>query len=646
MDFSNLSFATPWVLWGLALLPLTWLLYAFFYRKNRSLHRLEEFIDPELMKYLLVNPASKVTSIWKTLVIWSFVWALLTVSLAGPRWSYREIETYTSDQNLIILLDLSQSMNADDVKPSRMVRARQKIEDILNQAKGVQVGLVAFAADPHMITPLTQDTNTIKHLLPSLDTSLVHVQGSRLGPALEMAETMFSSSPGENQAVLVVSDGGFEDASALKVAQSMSDKGINIYTMGVGTTAGAPVRDRKGNFIKKGGSTVLSKLDKDRLKQLSQVGGGRYLESNLAGNEELYILNDLKSRATAMQELKRKTRLWDEEFYWFIIPALPFILLWIRRGHIIPIFILIMTPALGLEAAGIDQYFMNSQQLGVQALEEKDYDAAHQHFDDPYRKGVAQYRAGNFAEAEAHFNESTRPEVAMDAAYNAGNALAFQEKFEEAIKQYEEVLKKWPDHQKARENLEIVKKILEQQEQEKNENEESGDSDDQESDDKSDQGKQSDQPDDKDSSDKNQESEDQQDSGEQESDEQKDQGDQDQESDKQDDKEGAGQQDEGQQEEPGEQQPDDTSDQSGEEEQEQKDGKGQEQEQEQEALPQEEQSEPATDDQGQDSQEKSQEDQDADQWLNRMNQEPTEFLRNKFYIESMRKGTKEAVDPW
>ncbi|MEM1282697.1 MAG: VWA domain-containing protein [Chlamydiota bacterium] len=642
MDSNNLSYAHQWVLWGLTLIPLVWLFYAFFYRTIRPQQKLEEFIDKHLIKYLLVSKSGKNPSVWKTLVFWSFAWALLIIALAGPRWSYREIETYSSDQNLIILLDLSQSMDADDVKSSRLVRARQKIEDLLNQSQGVQIGLIAFAADPHMITPLTQDTKTIKHLLPSLDTNLVHVQGSRLGPALEMAETMFASSPGENQAILVVSDGGFEDSSALRKAQSMSDKNIKIYSMGVGTAAGAPVRDQKGNFVKKGGSTILSKLEKEKLQQLSQVGGGRYLEANLARDDEALLLNDLKSRAANIQELKRKIRLWDEQFYWFILPVLPLILFWIRRGHIIPLLFIIFTPTCGLDAADIGHYFMNSQQLGAQALEEEDYDKAQNHFEDPYRKGVAQYRAGNYAEAESHFRDSTRPEVEKNASYNIGNALVFQDKLEEAIKQYEAVLKKWPDHQKAIDNLEIVKKMLEQEEEKNQENEDSGDTDQNESDDRSEKGKDSDQQDDKESSQQNEPSNDQQDPGEQDSKEQKNTGDNAKDSEQGEDQEGIGEQDQEKEKQSGEEETDQNPEQGQDLEQQ----KGESQEQEKESSLQEKNLHESASEMEQSQNEQSQEDRDADQWLNRMHQEPTEFLRNKFYIESTRKGTKEAVDPW
>ena len=115
---------------------------------------------------------------------------------------------------LVILLDLSKSMDAQDVKPSRLERAKQEIADILDMNHKVKIGLVAFAAVPHMVVPVTEDMATLRTLLPYLETDLVHVQGSRLKPAIEMATGMLGNELGDQRSILVVSDGGFEDTAA------------------------------------------------------------------------------------------------------------------------------------------------------------------------------------------------------------------------------------------------------------------------------------------------------------------------------------------------------------------------------------------------------------------------------------------------
>ena len=224
--------------------------------------RLEKFIDSHLLPYLFIGQTTKKKSFWKPLFAWTIAWALLTCALAAPRWAFHEIETFSKDQSLVIVLDLSKSMNATDIKPSRLARAKQKIEDLILQSKGVKVGLIAFAADPHMITPLTEDTETIRYLLPTVDTDLVYIQGSKLTPALEMAAAMLDAEPGSNKAIVVISDGGFEDAGAIKTAKKLAGKGIVIYTMGVGTIEGAPIQDHEGTIVKKNGNPVFQSSKK------------------------------------------------------------------------------------------------------------------------------------------------------------------------------------------------------------------------------------------------------------------------------------------------------------------------------------------------------------------------------------------------
>ena len=138
-------------------------------------------------------------------------WVFGVVAMAGPRWNYVDEPTFEVARDLVIVLDLSQSMNAKDVKPSRIARAREEIEDLLDMSRGISIGLVAYAAVPHMVTPLTDDVRTIKNLLPELNTSLVTIQGDRLRPALEMAAGMLTAESGDNKSILVISDGGFQE---------------------------------------------------------------------------------------------------------------------------------------------------------------------------------------------------------------------------------------------------------------------------------------------------------------------------------------------------------------------------------------------------------------------------------------------------
>lgn len=653
INIENLHFANPAWLWGIVAVPVVWLLFVLFYRPYHPLKKLEQFIDSHLLPFLLIGNQKGNRSYVKALILWSFVWACLTLSLAGPRWNFREIEVLSKDQSLVILLDLSESMNANDIKPSRLIRAKQKIEDLLNKSTGVKIGLVAFAADPHMISPLTDDKETIRHLLPSLDTNLIYIQGSKLSSALDMASVMLDSEPGTNKAVLVISDGELEDGSALASAKKIAAKGVHIYSMGVGTTEGAILQDKEGNSIRKNGSPILSKLMKSQLEEISKIGKGRYL--NPYGEEEEVILKQLSDRANAMNAGKTN-RLWDEGYYVFIFPVLPIFLWWFRKGVMFLIPFLVLFPSMRLQADLKDfnkHYFMNAEEAAQAAFDDDDFKTAASEFQDPYRKGVAYYKAGDFAEAEKMFRQSSRPEVAADAGYNLGNALVKQNKLKKAITAYEKVLKKWPDHTQAKENLEVVKKILEQQKQ----NQKNQKDQDKQDKDNQDQDDQEDQQDQQNQQDKNnqQDKQDRQDKEEGEQDNQQNNEDQENQQDKQDRE----RQDKQDKEEDQQNSEDDSQDDSNNDEQDSEDNDSE----------QDEQQESAEDDEQDDSEDeqeaglsedkhdgeteekegmalKSQEDQEADAWLNLLSNDPKDFLRNKFYIESKKNGTKEGIDPW
>lgn len=593
MTLSQFHFAHPLWLYATIVIPIIWALYFVSYQKTTPSHRLTEFIDSHLLPFLLVENATQKKWRRLPLAVWSVTWLFLILALAGPRWDFREIETFAKDQSLIILLDLSDSMKAADMKPSRLIRAKQKIEDILTLSKKVKIGLIAFAADPHMITPITDDKKNILHLLSSLDTDLIHVQGSKLSPALEMASVMFDAELGKNKSVVVISDGGFEDNSAIIAAtKKLVDKGVFIHAIGVGTAEGAPLKDSKGNVIKKQGVPILSKLDADTFNEICKNGNGCYFEAHYSDREAMTILSDLEKRAQTEMLLGNKDRVWEEHFHLVILLALPVILWWFRKGHLFTACLFFLFPLLSLEAEVAD-YFKNSEQIGWQAFEEKNYDAAEQAFQDPYRKGICCYRAGKFPEAEEWFRRSTRPETSCQSAYNLGNALVQQNKLKEAMTTYENVVERWPEHAKAKENLELVKKMLEEQktppqDQEENKNQEN----------QSEDPSNSDQPPHSDNDEK-----------------------------KQDDKE---------------------------------EGKDEEEKNRNEETDQQETQQPAEEkendktDEAQPEQQKAQEqateanerEDDANLWLNRLNNEPKAFMKNKFYIETIKNRTTEGINPW
>lgn len=625
MDLSQLHFAHPLWFWTLVVIPLVWALFFFYYQKQQPLHQLEKFIDKHLIPYVLLGGEYKKKRLWTHLLFWSLVWSCMVLALAGPRWNFREIATFTRDQSLAILLDLSESMNAKDIPPSRLGRAKQKIEDLLNMAKGVKIGLIAFAADPHMIVPLTEDKETIRHLLSSLDTDLVYVQGSKLAPALEMAATMLENEPGNNKAIVVISDGGFEDASAIHTAKKLAEKGVILYTIGVGSLEGTPLKDSQGVVVKKNGSPIISKLEKEKFREISKIGHGRYFDANHSEQVAL-IFEDLEKRSDVQQKAHKTQRFWEEHFYLFLLPVIPFFLWWYRRGYVLALWLFILIPT--YSQASLSSYFYNAEQQANQAYENGDYTTAGQTFNDPYRKGVAYYRMGDYTAAEEMFRQSTRPEVASSAAYNLGNALVQQNRLHDALAAYEDVLEKWPDHKQAKENLELVKKMLEQQKQQQEQKEDPSqkqNTEDQKQ--NTEKNKKTDETQKQENSKSEPSSQNPQEEKKPTHNKEERQPEQNTEENKE--------TDEAQKQENSKSEP---ASQNSHEEKESLQDKEETQQQPEQALPPQQEREK--------SKSRSQADLDADLWLNQIKNDPKPFLKNKFYLESKKNGTKEEIDPW
>lgn len=193
--------------------------------------------------------------------LYAILTACIIIALANPRWSYEDLDAYQTNASMVILLDLSASMNATDVAPSRMIRARQSIEDLLNLSKALKIGLVGFAGNAHLISPITDDLATVKTYIPALsDTDLTKLQGNSLPQALHLAGELLANEPGDQKSILLVSDGNFSSTDFSKELAALRSIGINVHVLGVGTTNGAPFKNHSGALHKSQGKLVISKL--------------------------------------------------------------------------------------------------------------------------------------------------------------------------------------------------------------------------------------------------------------------------------------------------------------------------------------------------------------------------------------------------
>jgi Ca-activated chloride channel homolog len=278
----NFHFIRP--LWLLAL-PVLLSLVVWLARQRARGEDWSEVIDAELLPALQLDTDNNVggTSArpWPWLAL---AWTLAVLALAGPSWQQDNAPAYRAPAAWVLVLDLSPSMDATDLPPNRVTRARYALDDILSAARDARVGMVAFSDEAYTVTPLTQDVATIRALIPSLAPEMMPSAGDHLAPALARAQQLLSASGARDKRVVVVSDGFDDPAAVLRMAAALKAQGITVNVVGAGTRSGAPLRSANGSFAQTAnGQTQLTKLNVDQLQQLASSGGGQYVDiTNMA----------------------------------------------------------------------------------------------------------------------------------------------------------------------------------------------------------------------------------------------------------------------------------------------------------------------------------------------------------------------------
>ncbi len=335
MTFSEFNFANP--IWFFAIIiPVIVALIVFALKLRVNHHkRVRQFADPNLLPHLLVNSnsSSKINS--KEYIWWALLWLFGVLALAGPRWDYEKQEVWRQNANLMILLDLSESMRVTDLPHSRLEQAIQDIEELLNQDKNIYIGLLVFAGIPHLVAPLTDDYQTLRHLLYEIDIDLLPIQGSRLTLAIEDAVNWLKGQAVNNAVphLLLISDGDFDEQDFKSSLRLVQKGDFNLHSLGVGTTQGDVIPIKDGNWQKdKNGEVVISRLNEDYLRQLADAGKGVYYKADYRTLDTKSILDAIDNSISAATQDKTLQKLWHERFYLLVGLMLIFILPWFRKN--------------------------------------------------------------------------------------------------------------------------------------------------------------------------------------------------------------------------------------------------------------------------------------------------------------------------
>jgi Ca-activated chloride channel family protein len=438
-------------LWLLALpaaLALAWIVA----RREDVRTRWRGLIEAHLLDHLVVDPRSR----WRVRPVYATVVAIVVgaVAAAGPTWK-RERPPFVEDKApLAIAIDISPTMDAIDVTPTRLERAKLKVQDLLALRPGARTALFAYSGTAHLVLPLTDDAALIRTFLDALATNLLPPGGKDTTAALRVIDASLEreSVPGT---ILFLTDG--VEPKAFDAFQRQTGKD-QVMVLGIGTEQGGPVRTGPESFLEDAtGRRVFTRLDVDGLRKLERAGVD-VATVTLDDSDVEWVQRNAQTHL-AQKESEAATR-WLDEGWWLALPVGLLAAFWFRRGWTIrwvSVFLLVLgaTASPGHAADLLDPWLTPDQQ-GRLSYERGDFPQAAAHFADPMWKGVALYRAGEFAAAIDAFALVDTPE----SYFNQGNALAHLGKYPEAVASYKQALEGRPGWPEAERNLALVQKLI------------------------------------------------------------------------------------------------------------------------------------------------------------------------------------------
>ena len=453
----------PEFLWGLLICPL--LALALWHRRTRQ-GDWSRAIDPELLPYLMPDHSEKTrqTTIW----IPTLLLSLIVLAASGPSLRQVELPVIKRADALVLVLDLSASMLAADVQPSRIRRARQKILDLLDlRAEGV-TGLVVFAGDAHVVTPLTDDARTIANLMPALSPNIMPLPGANATSGIEAAANLLITAGAQGGQILLMTDGlpGFD---TVRAKNALDSSGAALAVMTIGTKAGAPIPLPNGGFLKDdAGEIVIPTLDREAIDQVASALNAAVEQISLDERDIESLTRRNVLVAEGELDLSRQTDAWQDQGFWLAALVALMLLPAFRKGALVSLLLLMVMQPKTAEAAGWEDLWLTPDQQGAQRLAAGDASGAAERFDQSVWRGMAEFEVGAYDRAAASFAS----EPSADALFNQGNALAMQGDLQGAINAYEKSLALEPSAEDAIANRDFIQSLLDQQEDQEQEQQE------------------------------------------------------------------------------------------------------------------------------------------------------------------------------
>lgn len=315
--FENIEF-----LWGLLLIPL--MVFVYLLVRNWRKKALSKYAEPHLLQALIPDLTRRKHLL--KLLLFASAYLLLVVAIANPQIGSKLEEVKREGVDLMIALDVSNSMRAEDLSPNRLERSKRAIEKLIEQLHNDRIGLIVFAGQAFVQLPITSDYAAAKLFASTISTDIVPVQGTAIGAAINEAITALSKDDSKSKALIIMTDGENHEDDALEAAKKAAERGITVHTIGMGSVKGAPIPLYR-NGVKTGfrtdnqGNTVISKLNPSMLQQLAQAGNGTYVRATNAQSGLEAVLGEINE----MEKMEYESRIYtdyEDRFQPFLIGAL------------------------------------------------------------------------------------------------------------------------------------------------------------------------------------------------------------------------------------------------------------------------------------------------------------------------------------
>ncbi|MGE7138776.1 tetratricopeptide repeat protein [Luteibacter sp. NPDC031894] len=453
--FAAFHFLEPRWLWLLLLVPvLAWLVA----RRKAGERMLARLADPALLPYLLDGTPSGS----RAPVVAFVVAALLAiVALAGPTWDRQSQPLFAERAAQVVVVSMSPHMLSHDVVPDRLSRARYKVRELYAANRDGMNALVAYTGEAFTVAPLTTDAHSVDDLLTALAPDTMPVDGDDPGKAIDLAADLIRRADLRGGSIVLVTDRA--DAPAVAAAQRARAAGDRVSVLGIGSERGGPIASEDGGFLKDArGDVVMAPRDDASLAAVASAGGGRFVAAANDASDVDALTGLVHGEGDGKAVEGAASGQWQDRGPWLLLPLLPIVALAFRRGWLL-ILALALLPLSPARADGLADLFRTRDQQAARALAEGDAQRAQALAKGAALRGAAAYRAGDYAAAE----KALAQRGDSDSQYNLGNALAKQQRYDEAIAAYDRALKVDPRNADAVANRKAVADFLKKQQEDK-----------------------------------------------------------------------------------------------------------------------------------------------------------------------------------